>query len=125
MIENDPDMYMYFTQMFEEQPAFSPPSGSGDIKIQNYHQMLVIINHVLTSAPEFNTTAMVGCPINAILDFPMITPAGLTAFLSAKVNAILMKLLKVWGEFLDSPASRYVLNASENGWLSPAALKVV
>jgi len=77
------------------------------------------------SAPEFNTTAMVGCPINAILDFPMITPAGLTAFLSAKVNGILMKLLKVWGEFLDSPASRYVLNASENGWLSPAALKVV
>jgi phosphatidylserine decarboxylase len=50
MIENDPEMYMYFTQMFKEQPAFSPPPGSGDIKVQDYHQMLVIINHVLTTA---------------------------------------------------------------------------
>jgi phosphatidylserine decarboxylase len=125
MIENDPEMYMYFTQMFKEQPAFSPPPGSGDIKIQDYHQMLVIINHVLTTAPEFNTTAMVGCPINAILDFAMITPAGLAAFLSPRVNAILKKLLKVWAEYLDSPGSCYVLNASENGWLSRAALKAV
>jgi phosphatidylserine decarboxylase len=123
MIENDPEMYMYFTQMFEEQPAFSPPPGSGDIKIQDYRQMLVIINHVLTSAPEFNKTAMVGCPINAILDFPMITRAGLAAFLSPKVNAMLKKVLKVWTRYLDSPDSRYVLNTSENGWLSPAALK--
>ncbi len=42
--------------------------------------MLVVINHVLTTAPTFNTTDMVGFPINAILDFPMITPAGLSAF---------------------------------------------
>lgn len=125
MIENDPEMYMYFTQMFEEQPAFAPPPGSGDTKIRDYHQMLAIINHVLTSAPEFNTTAMVGCPINAILDFPMITPAGLAAFLSPKVNAMLKKVLKVWTDYLDSPDSRYVLNTSENGWLSPAALKAL
>lgn len=124
-IEHDPEMYMYFTQMFEEQPAFSPPPGSGDIRIQDYHQMLVIINHVLTSAPEFDTTAMVGCPINAILDFPMITQAGLAAFLSPKVNAMLKKVLNVWTQYLDSPDSRYVLNTSENGWLSPAALKAL
>jgi phosphatidylserine decarboxylase len=95
MIESDPEMYMYFTLMFEEQPAFAPPPSSGDIKIQDYHQMLLIINHILTSAPEFNTTAMVGCPINAILDFPMITPSGLAAFLSPKVNAMLKKVLQV------------------------------
>jgi phosphatidylserine decarboxylase len=125
MIENEPEMYMYFTQMFEQQPLFSPPTGSGDIKIQDYHQMLVIVNHILTSAPEFDTTAMVGCPINAILDFPMITQAGLAAFLSPKVNAMWKKVLKVWTEYLDSPDSRYVLNTSENGWLSPAALKAL
>jgi phosphatidylserine decarboxylase len=87
--------------------------------------MLVVLNHVLNSAPEFNTTGMVGCPINAVLDFPMITRAGLAAFLSPKVNAMLKKVLKVWTEYLDSPASRYVLNSSENGWLCPAALKAL
>lgn len=125
MIENDPEMYMYFTQMFEQQAHFPPPPGSGDIKLRNYHQMLVVINHVLTSAPEFNTTGMVGCPMNAILDFPMITPAGLAAFLSPKVNVMLKKVLKVWAEYLDSPASRSVLNTSENGWLCPSALKAL
>ena len=125
LIENDPEMYMYFTQMFEQQPHFGPPAGSGDIKLKNYHQMLVVFNHMLTSAPEFNTTGMVGCPINAILDFPMITRAGLAAFLSPKVNAMLKKVLRAWTEYLDSPASRSVLNTSESGWLSPAALKAV
>ena len=125
MIENDPEMYMYFTQMFEQQAPFAPPIGSGDVKLKNYTQMLVVLNHVLTSAPEFNTTGMVGCPINAVLDFPMITRAGLAAFLSPKVNAMLKKVLKVWTEYLDSPASRYVLNSSENGWLCPAALKAL
>lgn len=122
LIENDPELYMYFTQMFEEQLPFPAPPGSGDVKLENYQQMLVVINHLLTTAPDFNTMGMVGTPINAILDFPMITPAGLAAFLSPKVNAMLKKVLKVWSEYLDSPDSRYVLNTSEYGWLSPAAL---
>jgi phosphatidylserine decarboxylase len=125
LIENDPELYMYFTQMFEQQAHFAAPVGSGDIKLKNYHQMLVVLNHVLTSAPEFNTTGMVGCPINAILDFPMITRAGLAAFLSPKVNAMLKKVLKVWTEYLDSPASRYVLSSSRNGWFCPTALKAL
>ena len=125
MIESDPVMFMYFTQMFEQQPAFSPPPQSGDIKLRNYRQMLKIIDHVLTTAPEFNTSDMVGCPINAILDFPMITPAGLAAFVSPKVNHILKKALAVWTEFLSSRASLYVLNETPTGWLCPAALKAI
>jgi phosphatidylserine decarboxylase len=122
MIESDPAMYMYFTDMFEQQPKFGPPPGSGDIKLKDYHQMLVVMNHVLTTAPEFNNTGMVGFPINAILDFPMITQAGLAAFLSPKVNAMLRKVLKVWTQFLNSEESCYVLNTTSSGWLSPEAL---
>jgi phosphatidylserine decarboxylase len=125
MIESDPVMFMYFTQMFEQQPTFPPPPGSGDIKLKNYHQMLVVINHVLTTAPTFNTTGMVGFPINAILDFPMITPAGLAAFTIEKVNSMFRKVLKVWTQFLDSKDSRYVLNDSPTGWLSPDARKAL
>jgi phosphatidylserine decarboxylase len=122
LIEGDAVLLMYFTQMFEQQPSFAPPPESGDIKIGSYHDLLRILNHVLTTAPEFTTAGMVGCPINAILDFAMITPAGLAAFLCPKVNQMLKKVLTAWARFLDSPASRYVLNRTPTGWLSPAAV---
>jgi len=125
MIESDPVMTMYFTQMFEQQPSFAPTPSSGDVKVKSYHQMLVVLNHVLTTAPTFNTTDMVGFPINAILDFPMITPAGLAAFAARKVNDMFRKVLAVWTKFLDSEDSLYVLNESSTGWLSPAAEKAV
>jgi phosphatidylserine decarboxylase len=125
LIEGDPVLLMYFTQMFEQQPSFVPPPESGDIRIRDYHQLLRILDHVLTTAPEFSTVGMVGCPINAVLDFPMITPAGLAAFLSPKLNRVLKKVLAAWAQFLDSPASLYVLNETPTGWLSPAALKEI
>jgi phosphatidylserine decarboxylase len=121
MIENDPVMNMYFTMLFEQQPRSAPKPGSGDVKLENYEQMLVLMNHVLTTAPTFDTTAMVGCPINAILDYPMITPTGLAAFADPRVNEMLRRLLSVWAEFLDSEASCYVLDDSPSGWLGPVA----
>src|SRR5262249_46664743 len=87
--------------------------------------MLAVINHILSTAPTYNTTGMVGCPINAILDFPMITPAGLSAFAMEKVNSMFRKVLNVWAQFLDSPDSRYVLNDSPTGWLNPSARKAL
>jgi phosphatidylserine decarboxylase len=124
-IEGDPVLLMYFTQMFEQQPSFAPPPDTGDIKIRDYHELLQILDHVLTTAPEFTTAGMVGCPINAVLDFPMITPAGLAAFASAKLNRVLKKVLTAWAQFLDSPASLYVLNETLAGWLCPAALQAI
>ena len=125
LIENDPVINMYFTQMFEQQPLFPPPPGSGDLKLTDYRQMLEVLNHILGTAPEFNATGMVGTPINAILDFPMITRAGLAAFLDPRVNAMLKKVLKAWAVFLDSTDSCYVLNTSATGWLSPEALREI
>lgn len=125
MIERDPVLYMYFVQMFEQQPKFPPPPGSGDVKLKNYKQMLVVLNHILGTAPDYDTTGMVGFPINAILDFPMITPAGLAAFAAHPVNAMFREILAAWTEFLDSPDSLYVLNDQSNGWLSPAARRAI
>ncbi|HKD05727.1 MAG TPA: phosphatidylserine decarboxylase family protein [Bryobacteraceae bacterium] len=125
LIERDPVLFMYFSQMFAQQPRFAPPDRSGDVKIKDYHQMLRVINHVLTTAPEFNDTEMVGFPINAILDFPMITPAGQAAFTNPAVNAMFKKILKVWTDFLNSPNSLYVLNDTPTGWLSEAAQKAI
>jgi phosphatidylserine decarboxylase len=125
MIESDPVLMMNFTLMFEQQPVFPPPPKSGDVRLKNYHQMLRVLNHILGTAPAYNTTGMVGCPINAVLDYPMITPAGLAAFTMEKMNSMLRKVLNVWTQFLDSPDSRYVLNDSPSGWLNPGARKAL
>jgi phosphatidylserine decarboxylase len=121
MIESDPMLLMYFTRMFEEQPRKPLQSAWGDVKLKDYKEMLKVINHVLSTAPEYNNTEMVGCPINAILDYPMITPTGLAAFADPRVNAMLRKILGVWATFLDGENSRYVLNDSPGGWLSASA----
>jgi phosphatidylserine decarboxylase len=121
MIESDPVLLMYFTRMFEEQPDIPLDPTQGDIKLRNYREMLEVINHVLTTAPTWDDTAMVGFPINAILDYPMITAPGLAAFVSSKVNEMLRKVLGVWTGFLDSADSRYVLNDSPTGWFSAKA----
>lgn len=123
LIEGDAVMRMYFTRMFEEQPRRRMRSVWGDIRLRNYREMLEVLNHLLSRAPEYNRTYMVGFPINAILDYPMITPTGLAAFADERVNATLRKYLAAWSEFLSSEKSRYVLNDSPRGWLSPHAWK--
>ncbi len=121
LIEGDAVMRMYFTRMFEEQPRRRAKPVWGDVRLKNYGEMLEVLNHVLTRAPEYNRTYMVGFPINAILDYPMITPTGLAAFADKRVNAMFRRFLAAWAEFLSSAESCYVLNDSPTGWLSPHA----
>ena len=125
IVKSDAVLRMYFTQMFQQEPRFRPPEGSGDIKLHDFEQMLTVINHVLSTAPQFDTTDMVGFPINAILDFAMITPAGLAAFVHPRVNEALRKILRAWTVYLDSAESCYVLNAGPGGWLSQEALDAI
>lgn len=127
LIENEPDLFMYFTQMFNQVPKYGKfkkdPMGGPEVK--NYNQMLKMINHVLKTAPTFNTTDLVGFPINAILDWAMGTSAGFSAFLNDKVNAQFKKILNEWQKFLDSKESCYVLNAQEDGWMCEEAQEAI
>ncbi len=119
LIENDPELYMLFTQMFEQVPRKPPflTDPTGMPQVRDYRHMLVLMNHILTQAPEFNKTGLVGFPVNAILDWPMGTPAGSSAFLNDKVNRQLKKILNQWAVFLASPDSRHVLTDDpEKGW---------
>lgn len=119
LIEEDPQLFMLFNQMFEQIPKEKKftKDPAGKVQIKNYRQMLRVMNRILTRAPEFNQTGLVGFPINAIINWPMGTPAGTEAFLNEKVNRQLKKILNQWAVFLRSPSSRYVLNDHpENGW---------
>lgn len=79
--------------------------------------MLRLISSILTTAPEFDETGLVGFPIKAILDWPMGTPGGFAAFLNDEVNAQLEKILNERGRFLASGNSCYVLDDDPTpGW---------
>ena len=119
LIESDPELFMLFTQMFNQIPRepqyLKDPTGNPAVR--NYREMLQVMNRILTQAPEFNKTGLVGFPINAIVNWAMGTPAGATAFLNEKVNRQFKKILDRWAVFLRSPDSRAVLNDDpEKGW---------
>ena len=84
-------------------------------------EMLALLDQIITEAPDFESNDLVGFPINAILDWPMGTAGGLTAFLNPVINAQFLKMFEVWATFLGSPASCYVLTTDANGWFGPAA----
>ncbi|OEU71508.1 MAG: phosphatidylserine decarboxylase [Desulfovibrio sp. S3730MH75] len=119
MIESDPELFMLFTEMFNQVPIKPPydKDATGRPQIRNYNHMLQLMNAIMTRAPEFNKTGMVGFPINTILNWPMGTPAGTAVFLNEKVNRQLKKILNQWAVYLSSPDSRYVLSDDpERGW---------
>lgn len=81
----------------------------------------------MTTAPTWNDKGdrmgMVGLPINAVLDWSMGTPAGFAFYLDPQVNAMLKKVLNVWGGFLMSPASAYVLDNNSSAWFGEVGTK--
>jgi hypothetical protein len=64
---------------------------------------------------------LIAFPFNAVINWPMATPAGVALFTHHKVNAMLKKMFDVWAVFLTGKKSRYVLN-KDTGWLCPDAL---
>lgn len=124
-IEADAQVFMWFCQMFE-QVSRKPPYNldpTGQPQLRDYRQMLRVLNVIMTKAPQFNATELVGFPINAIFDWSMGTEAGIAAFLSDKVNQQLRTVLDQWARYLGSSDSRAVLNDDPlTGWLGESAL---
>jgi phosphatidylserine decarboxylase len=128
LIESDGEIYMLFHQMFEQVPRKPPYNRdpAGKPQVRDYHHMLQLLNTVMTHAPEFDQSGLVGCPINTILDWPMGTAAGFAAFLNERVNAQLKKVLDGWARFLSSAESTYVLSEDPHkGWFGSDARKAM
>lgn len=128
LIEGDAEIYMLFNQMFTQVPTKAPYNNdpTGMPQVRDYKHMLQLINQILSTAPEFNKTGLVGFPINAILDWPMGTQAGFAAFTNKKVNAQIKKILNTWADFLDSEDSRYVLDDDpKSGWFGKDAMEAM
>jgi phosphatidylserine decarboxylase len=121
LIESDPEVYMLFSSMLTEVPYKKTPTH--EPQVRSVDKMLRLFSHILTRAPEYNDTGLVGFPINAILDWAMGTHSGFAAFLGPKVNRQFKAMLDEWGRFLASADSTAVLNTSESGWFGPEAQK--
>lgn len=120
-LATDPVLRMGVTRMIDQVPH---GRRYRERHIENVEEFLYLVSGVLTVAPEYGET-MVMLPLAGILDWTMSTPAGYAIYRDPRVNAWLHELLGVWSEFLSGPDSRYVLNDSETGWLSPAAREAV
>ena len=124
LIDSDPVVRMYMTQMIQQVPEKYSERHPKDI--QEYLQQL---NAVLTVAPHYiasghgEESALVGTPFSAILIWTMGTPAGFAAYRNPRINEMFKELLKVWTSFLNSKESRYVLNDSATGWMCKEAKK--
>ncbi len=126
LIEGDAKLYMLFNLMFEQVPDKYKHNPAGGPQVRNYLHALELINTIMTKAPEYNETGLVGFPINAIFDYSMGTTAGFAAFLDPKLNEQLKKVLNEWGKFLDSKDSAYVLNDNpRSGWFGEDAKKAM
>ncbi len=124
LIEGDPEIFMLFHQMFEQIPRRPPynKDPTGKPQVRDYRHMLQLLNAVMTRAPEFDQTGLVGCPINTIFDWSMGTAAGFAAFLNERVNAQIKRVLNGWARFLSSSDSTYVLNDDPHrGWFGADA----
>ncbi|KAK4140445.1 uncharacterized protein C8A04DRAFT_39901 [Dichotomopilus funicola] len=129
LIEENPRIYMYFTEMWDEIPN-KPPyvnDPTGKSQIRDYPHMLQVLNHVFGTAPEWTDAAasvgMVGVPMAAIFDYAMGTPSGHAAFLDPDVNKMLKKILNEWGTYLKSPESAEVLGDHQAGWFGEVGYK--
>lgn len=118
-------------EMFTQIPPAYSHDPSGKPQVRDFMTMLRLLDMILKEGPHWLNsthstiaTGALGCPINAILDWPMGTLAGYTFFLDIGINGKLQDVLNTWGRFLSAPQSLSCLN-QENGWLCADALSML
>jgi len=120
LVSNDAILQPLSENMFTEVPNMAPynEDPEGNRELGSFEEMLNAFNVLLTQGPAWNDIAnkvgLIGCPFNAVLDWPMATASGYMFFLYPSVNACLKAMLVQWETFLTSSASTAVLPC----WLS-------
>jgi phosphatidylserine decarboxylase len=121
LIDSDPIVGMLVHRMIEQVP---PSREYQDRHVRDVDHLLALMDGVLDLAPEYGDEN-VTLPMGAVLDWTMGTPSGFAAYRDSRVNGALKAILREWCEFLNTPASLYVLNESPTGWKSEKAVRDV
>lgn len=126
LIETTPILRMHLTQAIQRARVLERTHKEIKLGYSTTAELMVLIDSVMTMSLPFSTSVMVGCPINALLDWPMCMLEGFAFFQFAEVNAKFRDILRRWGRFLSGPNSRDFLNTeSPHGWFSAEATKYV
>ncbi|GAB0132234.1 hypothetical protein EsDP_00000675 [Epichloe bromicola] len=119
---------MLLTRAQMSTTSFVEGSRGGD-RISDYKHMLAVLDYILRSAPDWTTAAsgvgLVGLPMFAVMDSVLGTTNGYAAFLDPDVNVHMKDILDEWGMYLQSSASRHVLDTHELGWFCPTAIQAL
>ena len=61
VIESDPEIFMLFSQMFEQVPRRPPYNNdpTGKPQVRDYPHLLELLNTILSHAPEFDQTGAI------------------------------------------------------------------
>lgn len=125
VIDNDPVIRMYFTKMIDQVPEYYQTLDGGSGYLKSIDEMIILMDEIIKTAPEFNETDLVGFPINHLLNWTMGVPAGFAAYRIEKVNREFREILNHWSEYLNSSASLSVLNDGPNGWKCEKAKEAI
>ena len=123
LVDNHPVLKPLSEDMFTEVPDIEPykKDPEGNRELRSFGEMLDAFNALLTQGPEWNDIAnkvgLIGCPFNAVLDWPMATASGYIFFLYPKVDACLKNMLVKWEDYLTSNTSVEVLQPPDDGWV--------
>jgi len=93
--------------------------------IENVTELLDHLNYITRLAPQWESDPKkrVFFPMSALFAEMMMDRAGEDAFRYPPFNDAIRAILGAWCRYLDSAASRHVLNTGTNGWLCPDAYK--
>lgn len=116
LIERDPMVRMYVTEMLEQALEIpgAPPTP------MTVEELLIALDEITRMAPYYDTHS-VAFPMSALFSYMMMTDAGEAIFRNAAFNDAIRHILKEWCRYLNTPESRHTLNHGPYGWLSPFA----
>ncbi|HEX8120415.1 MAG TPA: phophatidylserine decarboxylase associated domain-containing protein [Solirubrobacteraceae bacterium] len=118
LLERDAIVRMDVSRMIEQ--ALEIPGSPKTIT--NVYDLLNALDRIVTIAPVYAPKGSRNFfPMSALFTYMMFTPAGESVFRNAAFNEAIRRILKEWCAYLDSAASREVINTGANGWLSGPA----
>ncbi|KAL8739465.1 MAG: hypothetical protein Q9190_007735 [Brigantiaea leucoxantha] len=131
-IDNDPLVRTIATDMFHEVPVTPPYNKDPTLEpqIRSYDEMFRCLDVILGEGPQWyksddsDAMGLIGCPISAVIEWPMGTKSGYAFFKDCSVNAHWEAVLNRWKTYLSSPASLEALD-SMTGWTSADAIEMM